>query len=653
MFRSVLLLILISFVAGCDKTTATEESSSGSQLAGVLHHDMDIKLSPEQGLLSVTNRVRVPAGVDSFYLASGLVVSVDGQPLKALETRAGVSRYRWPDVGESGLVELQYSGKLTSTDQCDWLRQACRLLNQRGVYLDAASDWYPQSPGMLHSFTMEVTTPEGWVSLSQGRPTNGGWAESQPQDGIYLLAGPFSVYEDRQGEQHAMVYLQQPDPALAETYLKATHRYLKQYSEMIGPYPYAKFATVESFWETGWGMPSFTLLGPQVLRLPFIPYTSLPHEVLHNWWGNGVFIDATEGNWSEGLTAYLSDHLMRKARGSDAGYRRDTLQKFSVFTEGGEGFPLAAFRSRHNQATQAVGYGKSLMLFHILNNTIGEDVFEAGLQRFYGDHAFTPASFGDLQRSFEAASGQSLEDFFRQWLLRKDAPLLSLLSVDQAGDVLTIKLSQHAAEGAYDLRVPVRMTLNSGSVETKWLHLIKPEQSFDLDVAGPVVEVAVDPDFDVMRIPHPQELPLSLNSLFAADTVYYLPSTLEVGLQEGVRAWLEAMEKRGQKVVPIESLDKAPEGAVVLQVLPVDAQRFGEELSSPWNPETQSAMLAVTETGRTLIQGWAPSEDALRVLLRKAPHYGKYSYVVFDANTGKNVAKGQWPVTSSPLLWQR
>ena len=33
------------------------------------------------------------------------------------------------------------------------------------------------------------------------------------------------------------------------------------YRGLIGPYPYQKFALVENFWETGYGMPSFTLLG--------------------------------------------------------------------------------------------------------------------------------------------------------------------------------------------------------------------------------------------------------------------------------------------------------------------------------------------------------------------------------------------------------
>ena len=60
-------------------------------------------------------------------------------------------------------------------------------------------------------------------------------------------------------------------------------------------------------------MPSFTLLGAKVIRLPFIVSSSYPHEILHNWWGNGVFVDVQQGNWCEGLTAYLADHLLQGA----------------------------------------------------------------------------------------------------------------------------------------------------------------------------------------------------------------------------------------------------------------------------------------------------------------------------------------------------
>jgi hypothetical protein len=60
---------------------------------------------------------------------------------------------------------------------------------------------------------------------------------------------------------------------------------------VFGPYPFPKFAVVENFFPTGYGFPSYTLLGSTILRLPFILNTSLGHEIAHCWWGNGVFVN--------------------------------------------------------------------------------------------------------------------------------------------------------------------------------------------------------------------------------------------------------------------------------------------------------------------------------------------------------------------------
>jgi len=86
------------------------------------------------------------------------------------------------------------------------------------------------------------------------------------------------------------------------------------------------------------------LLGPQVIRFPFILSSSYPHEILHNWWGNSVFVDYASGNWCEGLTAYMADHLIQEQRGQGEAYRRDVLQKYRSYVKDGRDFPLAEFR---------------------------------------------------------------------------------------------------------------------------------------------------------------------------------------------------------------------------------------------------------------------------------------------------------------------
>ena len=86
-----------------------------------------------------------------------------------------------------------------------------------------------------------------------------------------------------------------------------------------------------------------------MLRFPFILTSSYPHEILHNWWGNSVFVDYATGNWCEGLTAYLADHLIQEQRGTGATYRRNTLQKYRDYVDRRR----ATSRSRRSAAATA------------------------------------------------------------------------------------------------------------------------------------------------------------------------------------------------------------------------------------------------------------------------------------------------------------
>ena len=218
-------------------------------------------------------------------------------------------------------------------------RETKGLIGPEGVYLSGASFWYPHvGPGLV-TFALDVTLPEGWHVISQGDGTSrdadgvARWRTTAAMDEIYLVGGPLRVWQDRAGAVETLVYLHEDDAGLADKYLAATAQYLEMYRGLIGPYPYSKFALVENFWETGYGMPSFTLLGPSIVRFPFILTSSYPHEILHNWWGNSVFVDYESGNWCEGLTAYLADHLIQEQRGRGAEHRRATLQKYASYVK--------------------------------------------------------------------------------------------------------------------------------------------------------------------------------------------------------------------------------------------------------------------------------------------------------------------------------
>ena len=443
--------LLLSLAAG----TAQAENAT--------HYQLDVAIEPATHQLTVSAIVELPpefAGrTVEFLLTSALQIDHSEPRAQRLPYEQGgftgingssvvlgkldaIARYRVALPEGSSTLKLSYGGTVNfplSSPEEEYARgiiETAGTVKSDGVYLAGGTLWYPYFSDELVSFELTAAAPDGWRLISQGNGSSNDpngqahWDSGGLVDEIYLVGGPLTLYEAPAGAVEAQAYLRRPEPALAERYLSATARYIEMYRSLIGPYPYGKFALIENFWETGYGMPSFTLLGPMVIRFPFILTSSYPHEILHNWWGNSVFVDYPTGNWCEGLTAYMADHLMKEQAGQAAEYRRDTLKKYRDFVRDGRDFPLTEFRSRHSAATEAVGYGKTLMGFHMLRRQLGDEAFTTALARFYREHRGSKASFGDIRAQLEQVSGRDLKPFFEQWVELPGAADLRLDAVE-------------------------------------------------------------------------------------------------------------------------------------------------------------------------------------------------------------------------------
>ena len=95
-----------------------------------------------------------------------------------------------------------------------------------------------------------------------------------------------------------------------------------------------------------------------------------------------------KGNWCEGITVYMADHLIKEQRGQGSDYRRTTLQKFTDYVNETNDFPVVEFRSRHNAAEEAIGYGKATMFNHMLRKKFGDEKFIKAYQDFYAENKF-------------------------------------------------------------------------------------------------------------------------------------------------------------------------------------------------------------------------------------------------------------------------
>jgi len=101
-----------------------------------------------------------------------------------------------------------------------------------------------------------------------------------------------------------------------------------------------------------------------VVRLPFIPETSLGHEILHQWFGNLVYIDYAKGNWAEGLTTYLQTISMKREKGRGRIQEGSPNRLSELLSTIGMKIPLRELQGQgQTMPRRRFGYGKALMVF--------------------------------------------------------------------------------------------------------------------------------------------------------------------------------------------------------------------------------------------------------------------------------------------------
>jgi len=646
----------------------------------LIEHQLTVQLDPQRQLLRVTDTLTLPPETRipvRFWLGAGFTPRATGATLSRLDADPRGRFHAWPLQPEGGrrTITLEYGASIGDTPRSPDHGMPMAWLDASGVYLDGGAGWVPRFDGDALRFSMTIEGPTDWTWISQGQRSADGtrWSSRTPLDDLYLLGGPFARETQTHGAISLETDLLQADPDLSRRYLTAMGGYIDFFSALVGPYPYPRFAVVENRWQTGYGMPGFTLLGSQVMRLPFILHTSLPHEILHNWWGNGVWIDARGGNWSEGLTAYLADHLIKEAAGGGAEYRRKLLERYTSFASEGRDIALREFRTRHSDATQAVGYGKMLMLYHMQRRRMGDAPFVRALRDLWSSRQFSAADMNTVLATL--AGGVEAPAFGPRWLDAPGAPQLSLAQVDALASEdgqtrLSIRIEQVQAGPAYPLDVPVFVKLADGRQLELSLPFTDKRAQWSGSIAGTVLSVDADPFFDVFRRLDPAEQPASLARLFGAPTQYLiLPTRADEAQRAAWDDFANAWQARFNNVrtLPDSAIDTLPTGAAFWVLgrqnlgLPDLRQRLadagqmleGDTLIVPgqrYAPATSAVVLLDPDNRRApmgFIGAEAPADIA--GLARKLPHYSTYGRLVFAAGSLERQVAETLPVTHSPL----
>ena len=657
-----------------------------------VEHRLEVELIPSAHLLvgrdhltvSTDGRRKLVVGLSDRV--THLHVDVDGQPRTFRFTNNELEIPLEPDERRRALeIVISYEAVFNdpfphtpvNTDNPGF--GVTGTITAEGVFLLAGAGWYPDVVDGIDTFPLvRVKAPAGMLAVTAGESlghverdgaTISEWRVGRPVRGLALSAAAYQMRERREGDLVAVTYFTSANQDLAPAYLEAVIRYLTLYTERFGPYPFPKFAVVENFFPTGYGFPSYTLLGSTVLRLPFILATSLGHEIAHCWWGNGVQVDYEWGNWSEALTTYVADYLYAEmASAAEArDYRLQAIRNYTTLVPPARDMPLARFTSRTDPLTRAIGYDKGMMVFHMLRQSVGEEAFWGALRDVYRERLFVPTSWDDLRLAFERRSGRPLGPFFDQWVGRKGAPRLHLGDVQTAREGGELKVTGRLIQEKPFFTAGLDMALDgAGHHARQRLTIVDETTRFDLAAPAGAAQLSADPDHHLLRRLDPAEIPPTVNRLKSSPSVLLVVcASAPANGQEVAETLAEALGLQAYSIAAERNVDRALlDGRdVILVGTPRDPEWLrahppmlklnpqGFALDPGGEVGGADAFFGVFahphQPGRVLALLLPLSPDHAERVAAKITHYGRYSYLVFRGD--RNLARGWWPVEASPV----
>lgn len=529
-----------------------------------------------------------------------------------------------------------------------------QVITRHGSFL--TGPWPGITPGTPFTFQIEIVTPPGQVAVAPGRIVSRTSDESGhrvvvasegPVDDLAVFVGPYTIRERKAEGTCTRTYFPPALAGLADLYLERSALYVDRYTAAIGEPPFSCFSVVAGPLPFGLGFPGLTYVGARVLPLPYMATTSLAHEVLHGWWGNGVRIDVSEGNWAEGLTTLLADHDL--TAGDDPAearaMRERWLRDFASLSAADDIAP-SQFRTKQHTPSQSVGYHKVAMALLMLRDRIGADRFNEGLRRFWTEHRLQSATWTDLRRAFAAASGDTLDTFFAQWIDRAGAPAPRIEGARaiarDGGFDLRLEILQD--EPVFSFAMPIEIDTANGPV-VQTVSVGEPKQEVSVRVEATPRRVRIDPEARVFRKLPAASLAPTLRSITFDPQADVVLLGEDEKLRDAGEALARSLLERDVKPIAVESAT-----AKARIVIGPPAAIAVLRAAHPTAPEPPAAAAAGTTRAWASRDAagvawlWITVTDAvsLEAIARKLPHYGSSSWVVFSGTEATD--KGTWPL---------
>lgn len=424
-----------------------------------------------------------------------------------------------------------------------------------------ARDWWPCKQDLndkIDSIDVYITAPSQYVSVSNGIETtapviSGANKTTHFHHGYpipaYLIAiacANYTVYNQTGGtapnDYPIINYIYPEDFAAVQPLLDETPNILDLYENLFEVYPFhnEKYGHAQFGWGGGMEHTTVSFMGGFDREL-------IAHEMGHQWFGDKITCGTWKDIWlNEGFATYLASLVIENFDGIDA-FVVDKTNMINNITS----FPSGAVYLTDSEATNVnrifssrLTYDKGAMVLEMLRFKLGDTAFFQGMKNYLADpslaygYALTP----NFQAHMEAVCGQSLTEFFNDWVYHQGYPTYSITAQNWGAGQAKFVVNQTQSDASvsyFEMPVPVRVHGAGGQSADVVLDNTTNGQQIIVDVPFVVNSVEFDPERHLIAKNSTITLANEVYTLDQAIAVYPNPTTAVLHLQMPTTTTLE------------------------------------------------------------------------------------------------------------------
>lgn len=443
-----------------------------------------------------------------------------------------------------------------------------------------ARDWWPCKQDLndkINSIDVFITAPSQYVAvangLEQSQVVNGANKTTHfhhnypiPAYLICIAATDYTVYTQTAGTAPNTfpivnyIYPETFTPTV-QTQLDQTPLIMNFYNTTFEIYPFhnEKYGHAQFGW--GGGMEHTT-----VSFMNNFSRGLIAHELAHQWFGDKVTCGSWKDIWlNEGFATYLASLVIENFDGNAAFITDKTNMINNITSQLGGAVYLTDTEALNvgRIFSSRLSYNKGAMVLNMLRLKMGDTMFFQALRNYLADTnlAYKYAVTSDLKSHLEAVYGNSLTEFFNDWVFNQGYPTYNITAQNWGAGQAKITVSQtqsHSSVSFFEMPIPIRLTGAGGQTFETILENTTNNQEFIISVPFAITGANFDPEKDIISKNNTITLGNENFNLENAIVLYPNPVSNELHIQIPSNISIEKViifNSLGQKTIESNELD--------------------------------------------------------------------------------------------------